>query len=55
MSNGCICCTVRRDLICIIESLMRRRDRCDGILSPLSLKDEAAVDRALARVEMGRA
>lgn len=32
MNNGCICCTVRGDLIRIIEGLMRRRDRFDGIL-----------------------
>lgn len=32
MNNGCICCTVRGDLIRIIESLMRRRDRFEGIL-----------------------
>jgi G3E family GTPase len=32
MNNGCICCTVRGDLIRIIERLMKRRDRFDGIL-----------------------
>lgn len=32
MNNGCICCMVRGDLIHIIESLMRRRDRFDAIL-----------------------
>jgi G3E family GTPase len=32
MNNGCICCTVRGDLIRIIGGLMRRRDRFDGIL-----------------------
>jgi G3E family GTPase len=32
MNNGCICCTVRGDLIRIIEVLMRRRDRFDAIL-----------------------
>ncbi len=32
MNNGCICCTVRGDLIRIIEGLMRRRNRFDGIL-----------------------
>ncbi|NRP75771.1 putative GTP-binding protein YjiA [Ensifer psoraleae] len=31
MNNGCICCTVRGDLIRIIEALMRRRDRFDSI------------------------
>ncbi|MEW6582333.1 MAG: GTP-binding protein [Actinomycetota bacterium] len=32
MNNGCICCTVRGDLIRILGSLMRRRDRFDHIL-----------------------
>jgi G3E family GTPase len=32
MNNGCICCTVRGDLIRILSSLMRRRDKFDRIL-----------------------
>ncbi len=32
MNNGCICCTVRGDLIRILGSLMRSRDRFDYIL-----------------------
>ncbi len=32
MNNGCICCTVRGDLIRIIEGLMSRRRKFDGIL-----------------------
>ena len=32
MSNGCICCTVRGDLIRVLGNLMRRRDRFDHIL-----------------------
>src|SRR6187397_1992884 len=32
MNNGCICCTVRGDLIRILGSLMKRRDRFDSIL-----------------------
>jgi G3E family GTPase len=32
MNNGCICCTVRGDLIRILGSLMRRRDRFDHVL-----------------------
>jgi len=27
MNNGCICCTVRGDLIRVVEGLMRRPDR----------------------------
>lgn len=32
LSNGCICCRVRGDLIRILGSLMQRRDRFDRIL-----------------------
>ncbi|MGA9521450.1 MAG: GTP-binding protein [Myxococcaceae bacterium] len=32
MNNGCICCTVRGDLIRILGSLMRRKDKFDHIL-----------------------
>ena len=32
MNNGCICCTVRGDLIRIVSGLMKRRDKFDGII-----------------------
>ncbi len=32
MNNGCICCTVRGDLIRILGGLMKRRGRFDGII-----------------------
>ena len=32
MNNGCICCTVRGDLIRILGNLVKRRDRFDRIL-----------------------
>ena len=32
MNNGCICCTVRGDLIRILGNLLRRRDRFDAIV-----------------------
>ncbi len=32
MNNGCICCTVRGDLIRILRSLMDRRDKFDYIM-----------------------
>jgi G3E family GTPase len=32
MNNGCICCTVRGDLIRILGNLMKRRDRFDHIV-----------------------
>src|SRR6266404_3964973 len=32
MNNGCICCTVRGDLIRILGRLMKRKDKFDRIL-----------------------
>jgi G3E family GTPase len=32
MNNGCVCCTVRGDLIRIIEGLMKRKGRFDAIV-----------------------
>merc|ERR1719476_1197941 len=32
MNNGCVCCTVRGDLIRILERLGRRREKFDYIL-----------------------
>ncbi|MBX3736576.1 MAG: GTP-binding protein [Candidatus Didemnitutus sp.] len=32
MNNGCICCTVRGDLLRILTRLMKRKDRLDAIL-----------------------
>ncbi|MCU0624936.1 MAG: GTP-binding protein [Gemmatimonadaceae bacterium] len=44
MNNGCICCTVRGDLIRILGQLMRRRDRFDHILiETTGLADPAPV------------
>jgi len=44
MNNGCICCTVRGDLIRIIEGLMRRRGRFDAIVvETTGLADPAPV------------
>jgi G3E family GTPase len=44
MNNGCICCTVRGDLIRIIDGLMRRRGQFDGILvETTGLADPAPV------------
>lgn len=44
MNNGCICCTVRGDLIRIIEGLMRRKGQFDGILvETTGLADPAPV------------
>src|SRR4030081_745363 len=44
MNNGCICCTVRGDLIRIIERLMRRKGNCDPIVvETTGLADPAPV------------
>jgi G3E family GTPase len=44
MNNGCICCTVRGDLIRIIETLMKRRGRFDAIIvETTGLADPAPV------------
>jgi G3E family GTPase len=32
MNNGCLCCTVRGDLIRVLGNLMKRKDRFDSIL-----------------------
>ncbi len=32
MNNGCICCTVRGDLIRILGNLMKRKDRFDYVM-----------------------
>lgn len=32
MNNGCICCTVRGDLIRVLANLMKRRDKFDRVL-----------------------
>lgn len=44
MNNGCICCTVRGDLIRIIANLMRRKDKFDRIaIETTGLADPAPV------------
>jgi G3E family GTPase len=44
MNNGCICCTVRGDLIRILGGLMRRKGSLDGILvETTGLADPAPV------------
>jgi G3E family GTPase len=44
MNNGCICCTVRGDLIRIIGGLMRRKGELDGIIvETTGLADPAPV------------
>ena len=44
MNNGCICCTVRGDLIRILAGLMRRKGNLDGILvETTGLADPAPV------------
>ena len=44
MNNGCICCTVRGDLIRIIGTLLKRRNELDGfVIETTGLADPAPV------------
>jgi len=44
VNNGCVCCTVRGDLIRVVEGLMKRPGRFDGILvETTGLADPAPV------------
>ncbi|WP_350335916.1 CobW family GTP-binding protein [Coralliovum pocilloporae] len=44
MNNGCVCCTVRGDLIRVVEGLMKRKGRFDAILvETTGLADPAPV------------
>jgi G3E family GTPase len=44
MNNGCICCTVRGDLVRILDGLMRRKGKFDGIIvETTGLADPAPV------------
>lgn len=48
MNNGCICCTVRGDLIRILEGLMKRKGRFDAvIIETTGLADPAPVIHTL--------
>ncbi len=56
MNNGCICCTVRGDLIRIINALIERRDRFDylviettGLADPAPVIQSFFVDEGLLR------
>ena len=44
MNNGCVCCTVRGDLVRVVQNLLKRRGRFDGILvETTGLADPAPV------------
>lgn len=44
MNNGCVCCTVRGDLIRVVQNLMRRKGRFDAIVvETTGLADPAPV------------
>ncbi len=50
MNNGCICCTVRGDLIRILGNLMKRKDAFDYILiETTGLADPAPVAQHVFR------
>ncbi len=47
MNNGCVCCTVRGDLVRVVEGLMRRPGRFDAILvETTGLADPAPVSQS---------
>lgn len=44
MNNGCVCCTVRGDLVRVVQNLLKRKGRFDGILvETTGLADPAPV------------
>src|SRR5947199_10784452 len=48
MNNGCICCTVRGDLVRILGGLMRRKGKFDAIIvETTGLADPAPVAQTL--------
>src|SRR3982075_301198 len=52
MNNGCICCTVRGDLVRIIDGLMRRKGKFDAIIvETTGLADPAPVAQTFFRDE----
>ncbi len=63
MANGCVCCTVRGDLIEIFKKLRRRKDRFDriivettGMADPAPVCQTFFVDqsvRAFAKIDAG--
>ncbi len=55
MNNGCICCTVRGDLVRIIDGLMRRKGKFDAIIvETTGLADPAPVAQTFFMDENGR-
>ena len=55
MNNGCICCTVRGDLIRIIEGLMKRKGKFDAIIvETTGLADPAPWRRPFSSMPMCR-
>jgi len=55
MNNGCICCTVRGDLIRILAYLVERKDRFDRvILETTGMADPDPVGQHLAEAYIRR-
>ena len=61
MNNGCICCTVRGDLIRIIDGLMRRKGKFDaiivettGLADPAPVAQTFFVDEAVGAEDQAR-
>src|SRR5262245_61467435 len=55
MNNGCVCCTVRGDLIRVVEGLMRRPGRFDAIVvETTGLADPVPVAQTFFMADDGR-
>ncbi len=64
MANGCVCCTVRGDLIAIFKKLQLRKDRFDriivettGMADPAPVCQTFFVDegvRSFAKIDAGK-
>ena len=61
MNNGCICCTVRGDLVRILDGLMRRKGKFDaiivettGLADPAPVAQTFFVDENVGRTDQAR-
>ncbi len=53
MNNGCVCCTVRGDLIRIMDGLVKRRGKFDAIIvETTGLADPAPVAQTSSSTRM---
>ena len=48
LSNGCLCCSVKTEMVAALETLMQKRHRFDYILLETTGKEEAPLNAAAA-------